>query len=182
MSNDKITETSKFLSYILRHHPDTIGLEIDPQGWAHLPSLIEKAQHHGKEVTRELIQRVMENGEKQRFKLSEDGNYIRAGYGHSIDVDLNLDPIPPPGVLYHGTAKRNVDSILSEGLNPGSRNLVHLSDNERDAMNVGSRHGSPQLLTILSEKMYEAGFPFYQSDSEPGIWLVEEVPPRFIEE
>lgn len=181
MSDQNTTKASKFLSYILRHHPDTIGLEIDPQGWAHLPSLIEKAQHHGRSLTRELIEQVMQDGDKQRFTLSDDGNYIRAGYGHSIDVDLDLEPTPPPGLLFHGTAKRNVDSILSEGLNPGSRNLVHLSDNKQDAVDVGSRHGSPQVLTIRSGQMYEAGNPFYQSDSEPNIWLVDEVPPRFIE-
>jgi putative RNA 2'-phosphotransferase len=177
----KITEFSKFLSYILRHHPESIGLEVDRQGWAHLPSLIEKANKNGKSISRELIREIVEQSEKQRFRLSDDGNYIRAGYGHSIDVDLDLEPLRPPQHLYHGTASRNVDSIMASGLHSGSRNLVHLSANRSDAMEVGGRHGKPHLLTIASLKMYNAGHPFYQSDSEPNIWLVESVPPPFIE-
>ncbi|MDR8393965.1 RNA 2'-phosphotransferase [Aliifodinibius sp. S!AR15-10] len=181
MNSPKFKKTSKFLSYILRHHPESIGLEVDRQGWAHLPSLVEKANNSGRSVSEDIIQKIIAQSDKQRFRLSDDGNYIRAGYGHSIDVDLDLDPIRPPDVLYHGTAKKNLDSILAKGLHPGSRNLVHLSANISDAMEVGSRHGRPYLLTIASLKMYNAGHPFYQSDSEPNIWLVESVPPPFIE-
>ncbi len=179
--SSNLTQISKFLSYVLRHHPESIDLDLDPQGWAHLPSLIEMAQQHGKTVTKDVIRQAIAQSDKQRFILSEDGNYIRAGYGHSIDVDLNLEPTQPPMVLYHGTAQRNVDSILAEGLHSGNRNLVHLSANKSDALDVGSRHGKPQLLVIEAKKMYEAGHPFYQSDSEPNIWLVESVPSRFIE-
>lgn len=181
MSSKRTTNISKFLSYILRHHPESIGLEIDPQGWAHLPSLIEKADQQGYDLTRGLIQKIITGGDKKRFTLSDDGNYIRAGYGHSIDVDLNLEPTQPPELLYHGTARHNVDSIQAKGLHSGSRNMVHLSVERQDAKEVGKRHGKPHILKIRSLDMYKAGHPFYQSDSEPNIWLVESVPSQFIE-
>ena len=172
---------SKFLSYVLRHHPESIGIELDPQGWAHLPTLIKKAQQNGKSISRDIVEQIIEKADKQRFTISQDGKYIRAGYGHSVDVNLNLDPTPPPETLYHGTARHNVDSILEQGLQSQNRNMVHLSASRSDALNVGSRHGKPTLLTIQARAMYQAGHPFYQSDSEPGIWLVETVPPGFIE-
>lgn len=181
MSSDNLKSISKFLSYVLRHHPGAIGLEIDRQGWAHLPSLIEKAREDGRDISWETIEQVMEKSGKQRFRISEDGSYIRAGYGHSIDVELDLDPQQPPEILYHGTARRHVASIRSEGLHSGGRKLVHLSASKSDAMDVGGRHGKPQMLIIQARRMYSQGHPFYQSDSEPSIWLVDAVPAQFIE-
>lgn len=117
---------------------------------------------------------------KKRFILSEDENHIRAGYGHSIDVDLQLRPKTPPDLLYHGTAKRNVSPILEEGIRPGNRNFVHLSATRGEAKNVGSRHGHPVILEIQAKQMHGDGYDFYQSESEKGIWLVSYVPAGFI--
>lgn len=181
MATRDLKSVSKFLSYVLRHHPESIGLDLDRHGWAHLPDLIEKAKRNGKNISTKRIRKVMEHGEKQRFRISDDGQYIRAGYGHSIDVDLGLEPRQPPEKLYHGTARRNLDSIGRHGLHSGSRKMVHLSANREDATAVGSRHGKPHVLHIRAKQMYEAGHPFYQSDSEPAIWLTEEVPVKYIE-
>lgn len=126
------------------------------------------------------MQEVIESGSKQRFTISDDGKYIRAGYGHSIDIDLALSPQRPPETLYHGTARKNVESILKEGLHPGSRNYVHLSSDKEDAVSVGQRHGKPIVLSVQAQNMHDAGYPFYRSESEAGIWLVDEVPPEFI--
>lgn len=181
MTTSSLTKISKFLSYILRHHPESIGVEIDSHGWVHVPTLIRRACDNGRHIDQPLILDIIEKSDKQRFKLSDDGNYIRAGYGHSFDVDLGLDPLSPPAKLYHGTARRNLDSIRKEGLHSGSRNLVHLSAEKKEATAVGDRHGKPHVLTVKAQKMYRAGRPFYQSDSEPNIWLTEEVPPEFME-
>lgn len=175
-----LKQVSKFLSYILRHHPEEIELEVDCKGWAHLPSLLEKTHQNGRTINKKQIREIIETSDKKRFSLSDDEQYIRAGYGHSIDVDLGLAPQSPPPILYHGTAENNIPSIQSSGLQPQSRNLVHLSDNKKDAISVGGRHGKPTVLIIEAGQMYEDGFPFYQSDSEPGIWLVENVPAHFI--
>lgn len=171
---------SKFLSYILRHHPEEIGLEVDQNGWADISELIAKAQQNGKQVDRDIIQKVHEKETKQRFMLSDDGNYIRAGYGHSIDVDLQLKSRKPPAVIYHGTARKNIDPILKDGLTSQSRNFVHLSATKAEAKKVGGRHGSPVILDIEALAMHENGIEFYQSESETDIWLTKEVPPKFI--
>lgn len=180
MNKDEITGISKFLSYILRHHPEAIGLELDRHGWAHIDSLINKARQEGKNLSRDKLQEVIESGTKNRFAISGDRKYIRAGYGHSIDIDLSLSPEMPPEMLYHGTARKNLENIRKQGLQSGSRNFVHLSLHKHDAVSVGGRHGEPVVLSIAAKKMHGSGFPFYQSESEPGIWLVDEVPPEFI--
>ena len=156
-------------------------MELDRHGWAHLPTLFQRARREGTPLTREVIKKVMAESSKQRFRISEDGMYIRAGYGHSVDVELNLDPTTPPALLYHGTARRNLEGIRDEGVHSGSRNLVHLSAQKADARTVGQRHGKPVILVVRAEEMYREGHPFYQSESEPGIWLVEYVPPEFLD-
>lgn len=176
-----IIALSKFLSYVLRHHPEAIGLDLDDNGWAKLSELVEKAQQSGKDIDRNIIRRIMQNSSKQRFILSSDRKYIRAGYGHSIDVDLQLKPKEPPEKLYHGTARENITSILADGIQARSRNFVHLSTTVDEARNVGGRHGKPQILLVFSKRMSREDYDFYQSESEESIWLTNFVPPEFLE-
>lgn len=171
---------SKYLSYLLRHHPESLKLEMDRHGWVRISELIEKARAEGTEISRERIRRVMEDSDKNRFRISEDGRCLRAGYGHSIEVDLGLEPAGPPEKLWHGTARRNLDSIRRDGLLPGSRQYVHLSASREVARQVGGRHGSPVILEVNAGDMHRRGHRLYPSDSEPGIWLTEMVPVDFI--
>lgn len=177
-----ITALSKFLSYVLRHHPEDIGLELDDRGWAEVSEMIKKSQDEGRNLDRDAIQQIIENSSKQRFILSSDGKYIRAGYGHSIDVDLQLKPKAPPEKLYHGTARDNVASIFAEGIQARSRNFVHLSTTVDEALNVGGRHGEPKILLVFAGQMSHKGYDFYQSESEGSIWLTSNVPSQYIEE
>lgn len=181
-SEKELISTSKFLSYVLRHHPESVGVHLDRRGWVSVNELVEKSQKRGRRITPEKIKKVIASGSKQRFVLSPDEQFIRAGYGHSIDVDLGLEPECPPSILYHGTARRNMESIRQQGLRAGSRNYVHLSADRSDAKSVGARHGKPVILKIRAEKLYQEGIPLYRSDSEPGIWMVESVPPKYIED
>ena len=103
---------------------------------------------------------------------------IRANQGHSIPVDLELTPLPPPKVLYHGTAARFLDNILNEGLTKQKRHHVHLSENIAIAYSVGSRYGEPVALTVDSLSMYEDGYDFYKSEN--GVWLTDNVPVKYI--
>lgn len=170
---------SKFLSLILRHQPDTIKLELDPEGWASIDELIELARKHGRKIlTRPLIRDIVESNDKQRFSLSEDGDYIRANQGHSIDVNLNLEPIAPPERLYHGTAERFLRSILEQGLVKRSRQHVHLSKDVETATKVGSRHGRPVVLVLDAKRMTADGYLFYCSAN--GVWLTDIVPPQYL--
>lgn len=178
--DDKLRSVSKFLSYVLRHNPGSIDLTIDKRGWAEVEELVKQAGKAGRKVSLPLIRNIIRSGQKQRFILSEDEQYIRAGYGHSIDVDLQLNPKTPPKVLYHGTAKRNVPAILEEGLKAGNRQFVHLSAEKRDARQVGARHGKPLILLVNAAEMDKQGSHFFQSESEPGIWLTKKVPRAFV--
>lgn len=181
MGDPELISTSKFLSFILRHQPQEIGLEIDRQGWASVAELIEKSRREGRDLSRNLIQKVIGESNKTRFHLSNDGRYIRAGYGHSIPVEFRLEPEVPPDTLYHGTAHKRIKIILEEGLKPGSRNYVHLTTNRSDALSVGRRHGTAVLLAVSAARMYAEGYPCYRSPSEPSIWLTERVPPQYLE-
>lgn len=171
-------QLSKFLSLILRHKPDTIGLALDVQGWAAIDELITKSDAAGMRFTREELLQVVQSSDKNRFSVSDDGQRIRAAQGHSVEVELGLSPQEPPAVLYHGTATRFVDAILAEGLKPQSRQQVHLSADEATAHLVGQRHGKPVVLTVDALRMHAAGFKFYRADN--GVWLTDQVPREFL--
>ncbi len=178
MSIDPL-DLSRFLSLVLRHRPDTIGLSLGTEGWVRIDELIEKSKGT-RDFTREDLMHVVETSDKKRFSISADGLHIRAAQGHSIRVDLGLSPQEPPAVLYHGTATRYLNSIRREGLKSGRREHVHLSTARPAALRIGERHGSPVILTVDAHRMYGNGFKFYQADN--GVWLTDRVPPEFLGE
>ncbi|MEZ4629495.1 MAG: RNA 2'-phosphotransferase [Deinococcales bacterium] len=169
---------SKFLSLILRHKPEEIGLQLDQEGWANIQDLIVLANKKGDLLSEDLIREIVETNDKKRFTISSDGKFIKANQGHSIQVDLGLVAIEPPKVLFHGTASRFVESIIASGLSKRNRHHVHLSTNVETAKAVGRRYGSPVVLVINSAKMFLDGHTFYKSDND--VWLTEEVPSRYI--
>lgn len=171
-------QLSKFLSFVLRHKPDAIGLTLDPQGWADIDELIERAHAAGTPFSHDDLRLVVETSDKKRFSISTDGLRIRAAQGHSVAIELGLSPEQPPPVLYHGTATRFVESILHKGLTPQARQQVHLSTDEATARNVGQRHGKPTIFKIDALRMHEKGFKFYRADN--GVWLTDQVPPEFL--
>jgi putative RNA 2'-phosphotransferase len=171
--------TSKFLSLVLRHEPERIGIQLDDAGWTNVESLLAACALHGNPITREQLVEIVRTSDKQRFALSPDGTQIRANQGHSVEVDLKLEPVAPPAVLFHGTVDKYLDSIRAKGLVKGERHHVHLSADTETAGKVGSRRGKPVLLEVRAGAMAAAGHVFYRSAN--GVWLVDAVPPQFIE-
>ncbi|BAM87195.1 hypothetical protein S58_11850 [Bradyrhizobium oligotrophicum S58] len=169
---------SKFLSLVLRHQPETIGLVLDAQGWVAIDDLIARAAAAGTALSRADLEQVVATSDKKRFTISEDGQRIRAAQGHSVNVELGLTPREPPAVLYHGTATRFVEPIMAQGLKPQSRQQVHLSLDEATAVNVGRRHGKPVVVQVDAAAMHRAGLKFYVADN--GVWLTDHVPPEFL--
>lgn len=169
---------SKFMSLVLRHKPDTIGLTLDKNGWADVSGLIEKMNAHGNPATREDVQYVIDNNDKKRYVLSEDGKRIRAAQGHSLDVELDLKKEVPPFKLYHGTVEKFIPAIREGGLLKMNRHHVHLSKDEATALNVGGRRGKPLILEIAARHMHTDGHVFYLSDN--GVWLTDSVPTTYI--
>lgn len=170
---------SRWLSMILRHHPESIGLKLDAQGWAPIDTLLRCATQHNKALSREMLLQIVANCPKKRFTLSADGQKIRAAQGHSIQgLQLEYEAKIPPVALYHGTAKRFVSAILAQGLLPMGRQYVHLSAEIETARMVGARHGKPIIFQIDTQTLSEQGHLFYQADN--GVWLSGAIEPQFI--
>ncbi len=175
---DAIVSASRFLSLILRHRPEAIGLTLDDAGWAGIEDILRLAPPDLR-LTRERIDRAVAENGKQRFAISEDGTRIRARQGHSIEVDLQLPAVAPPPRLYHGTAIRFVASIRRDGLLRRDRRHVHLSADAGTAATVGARHGRPTVLVVRADEMAAAGHAFFLSEN--GVWLTDAVPVGFID-
>ena len=171
-------QLSKRLAFVLRHDPGSIGLDLDPGGWVDLDSLVAALRAYGVHVDRAEIERLVSRaGASSRYEI--DGNRIRAAQGHSVPIDLGLEPQPPPRLLYHGTVARFLDDIRAAGLRRGRRTHVHLSPDVAAAQRVGRRRGAPVVLVIDAGRMHEDGHAFLRAAN--GVWLVEAVPPTYID-
>ena len=175
----ELAKISKFLSFILRHDPGSIGLALDGGGWADIDQLLQAAARHNQPITRDQLEDAVFTNDKARFALDRENNRIRARQGHSIDVDLSLQQTRPPDRLFHGTVEKFLASIRTGGLRPGKRQHVHLSPTVEATRTVGARHGEPIILIVDSGAMARVGFPFYLSEN--GVWLTGHVPPAFID-
>ena len=158
MTNDKTI--SKFLSLVLRYDPAAANVTLGPAGWVNIASLIEGAAQAGVNIAPSDLDRIVRESDKQRFTINPDGKSIRAAQGHSVEVDLGLEPVTPPEVLYHGTAERSLNAILDEGLKPQSRQHVHLSPDVETAKKLGMRHGKPVVLTVDAGTAHRDGQSF----------------------
>lgn len=171
-------DISKYISLILRHKPETIGISLDEHGWANVDELIRGvSKFHPLDM--ETLERIVAEDEKQRYSFNEDKTLIRANQGHSIPVDVELEEVQPPEFLYHGTGEKYVESIDKQGLIPKSRLYVHLSVDEETARKVGSRHGKPVIYIVKSGEMYRNQEKFYRSVN--GIWLTKRVAIQYLQ-
>ena len=173
MNSKELIRISKFLSLVLRHNPSKIGLTLDSEGWASVPELLQKAN-----IDMSTLEQVVAENNKKRFAFNENKSKIRASQGHSIDVDLKLEPKEPPDILFHGTVGKFIESIKRQGLIKGNRRHVHLSKDVRTATKVGERRGHPVILDVDAKAMHGNGFKFYLSDN--GVWLTDIVPPQYL--
>lgn len=174
-----LNNISKYMSLILRHKPDVIGIELDEHGWANVNDLISGIEKDNHGFNFELLEEIVRSDSKQRYSFNDDKSFIRANQGHSINVDVELKEKEPPEYLYHGTGEKYVKSINQDGLIPKSRLYVHLSKDIKTAENVGKRHGKEIIYRINSGRMYRNGYKFYLSEN--GIWLTKEAPVKYLE-
>ena len=169
----KITSTSKYISLILRHKPEAVGIKIDKHGWANTADLIQAIK-----IDMQTLEYIVETDNKGRYEFNSDRSKIRARQGHSIDVDVELEEREPPAILYHGTAEKYISSIEKYGIIPKGRLYVHLSSDIETAENVGKRHGNPVVIQINTGEMYADGYKFYRSRN--GVWLTKFVDSKYI--
>jgi len=178
MDARRLVHTSKYLSLHLRHRPERLGLTLQPGGWVEVAVLLAAAARDGHPISRAELDQVVAGNDKQRFSFDASGARIRANQGHSVDVDLQLEPVEPPAVLYHGTTTRTAPAIVCDGLRKMRRHQVHLSPDIETARRVGARHGAPVVFAVDAAAMRRAGHVFYRSAN--GVWLTDRVPPEFL--
>lgn len=171
-------EISKFISLILRHRPEVVGISLDKHGWADVEKLLTGMNKTGTSIDMQILEKIVAEDDKQRFSFNEDRTLIRANQGHSIPVDVELEKRIPPAILYHGTGEKYIASINEHGLIPKSRLYVHLSKDYETAVKVGSRHGKPVVYEVETGKMAADGYDFFLSVN--GVWLVKSVPAEFL--
>lgn len=178
MSDPRRKATSKFLSFVLRHEPEAVGLSLDAAGWVEVDELLKALAAHHRPLSRAELEDLVATNDKRRFAFSEDGGRIRASQGHSTAVELGYEPAEPPDVLFHGTVHRLLPSIREAGLQRMQRHHVHLSADVPTARNVGRRRGAPVILRVDARAMREAGHVFLRTPND--VWLTETVPSTFI--
>ncbi|UOE46972.1 RNA 2'-phosphotransferase [Mucilaginibacter sp. SMC90] len=179
LTEKETTRLSKFLSLVLRHQPELIGIKLDEHGWVAVDELLQKAGVNGNIITPEALNHIVETNAKKRFAFDDTRQKVRASQGHSVEVELGYEAQTPPDVLYHGTGSQSVEVILQTGLEKRSRQHVHLSSDLDTAVKVGQRHGKPVVLAVAAGEMHRLGHKFYLSENK--VWLTDFVPADFIE-
>lgn len=174
----KHQKLSVFVSLLLRHKPEVIGLTLDDQGYLSVDKLIKGINDSGREIDKGILDDIVDSDDKGRYSYNSDKTMIRANQGHSVEVNLELQELAPPPTLYHGTSVKHIDSIMKEGLSKQSRLHVHLSDSRDTAMSVGSRRGKPVILSVNSELAHKDGVKFFKSEN--GVWLVDKVDLKYL--
>lgn len=175
----KHEQLSKYLSLILRHKPEVIGLKLDKHGYISIEDLIKGVNKSGRYLDKSMLDAIIKSDSKRRYSYSKDLTKVRANQGHSIKVDLGLISKVPKGNLYHGTVEKFQESIIKKGLIKGSREYVHLSEDIGTAKEVGSRRGKPKIFQIDTKGMVEDGYMFYLSENK--VWLTDNVPNKYLE-
>lgn len=178
MNSNERTVISKRLSYVLRHRPDSIGIQLDEAGWVEIDYLLDGFASHGQAISLGVLREVVDTNPKKRFEFSADGTLLRARQGHSVDVDLGYVPVTPPGILFHGTTRASIASILATGIERRRRHHVHMSTDRQLMLEVARRRGTPVLIRIDAAKMHASGYEFFVTGND--VWLTDRVPPEFL--
>lgn len=179
MNEKERRNKSKFLSLVLRHQPETIGISLDEAGWTDVDELLSALARNGKSMSRTMLEEAVSTNDKQRFSFSEDGSRIRANQGHSVEIELGYQEATPPPILYHGTPQQFVESISREGLKKMKRHHVHLHVDVVTSTAVGQRRGKPVLLRVNALEMHQAGHQFFVTPND--VWLTDHVPVEYLE-
>ena len=176
--SDSHKHKSKFLSLVLRHEPERVGIRLDEAGWVAVDELLQGCRRAGQPMSMDELREIVRTSDKQRFALSDDGVRIRANQGHSVEVELGYAPATPPEALYHGTADKHLAGIRAHGLHKGERHHVHLSERLDTASAVGRRHGRLVVLEVRAGAMQRDGLLFFRTPN--GVWLTDHVPPQYV--
>jgi putative RNA 2'-phosphotransferase len=172
---EQLVRKSRHLSKVLRHDPASVGITLTEAGWASVTAILQALG-----LKKEELDQVVAENNKNRFEFSDDGYFIRARQGHSVDIDLGYPESMPPDVLYHGTSSQNLPDIKVQGIKKMLRHHVHMSPDVATAEMVAKRRPGPRVLVIGSKAMVSDGIKFYLTGN--GVWLTDYVDPKYIKE
>ncbi len=173
-----LNRISKRMSYLLRHCTSPLYVNLDG-GWAKVDDIIKVIRKKEPDFNLSVMEQIVAEDAKGRYSFDESREHIRANQGHSIPgVVVDMTQPEPPELLYHGTAERFLDSIMSEGLKPMSRQFVHISPDYETAVKVGSRHGKPVVLLFRARDFVNDGNVLYLSAN--GVWQAKHVPVKYL--
>lgn len=175
---DRDKKLSRYLSKVLRHQPERVGVELTDEGWVDVDVLIAACRSNGVNITTGDLHRIVSSPANQRYELDSIRNRVRARYGHSLPIKLGTRSTTPPDTLFHGTSRTRVDRVLAEGLHSMGRHMVHLSTTREQALRVGRRHGHPAILVVDAQAASADGAEFFPAG--PDVWLVEWVDSRYL--
>lgn len=159
---------SNRLAYLLQH-----SNLPDKYGWVSIDVLCKESGYK-----EHIIKAVVFFDDYGRFIFSDDQTAVRALYGHSIKIESDAIPMPPPNVLYYGTAVKSLASIFEEGIKPMSRAKVHLSPIYGKAHFLGGYQNMPEVLEINSAAMAADGCVFYKITND--VWQTDYIPVKYI--
>lgn len=180
----KTEKLSMYLSYLLRHHPEDIGLEMNPQGWVSVEQLIAGINDSGKyRIDFDTLKEIVASDKKGRYRFNDDMTKIKACQGHSITwVTPELEYMNPPEFLYHGTTTEALKKInASGGISKMERHAVHMQADMKKAWKSALRwKKNPVILKIAAAEYAKDGAVFGKTEND--VWCTERVPVKYIVE
>ena len=176
MNDFELERLGRTMAGILRH--GRFDLEMDDQGFVDLREMVAEIQNSNKRMhwlRPHHIIALIETDPKGRYQVS--GEMVRATYGHTIPLELNLPTEDVPMVLFYPTTPEEADIILEVGLLPSDRSMVHLSLTYNDAYSAGSvRTEVPVILAIDTVLCCDEGYVIGKAGKT--VFLCKQVPPQ----
>ncbi|MGM0405037.1 MAG: RNA 2'-phosphotransferase [Thermoplasmatota archaeon] len=180
MSDEEIENLGKTTAGILRHFPDKYGLDMDNRGWVDVEHYVKSLRNRQKRFhwLREYhIRALAATDPKGRYQIENE--HIRATYGHSIDIDLDLPSEDLPDTLFIPTTSKEADLLLEGGIKPSDRTYVHLSGTYESAVEAGSvRTDEPVILKVDAKKALDDGETIMKAGKE--VYIAKEIPPEYL--
>ncbi len=177
MSDREAGSLGRILALVLRHAPEKFDVDMDINGWVatrDLSNAIANSRRHLHWVRAWHFEAIANADEKGRWQVENE--MIRATYGHSIEIELDLPTDDIPDALYWPCEQGEVESLLQFGILSGSRKHIHLSLTIANALEAGRvRIERPAILEVDTIRAHAEGHTIFRAGTT--VFLTEEVPP-----
>jgi putative RNA 2'-phosphotransferase len=180
MNDEEVEQLGRMMAGILRHFPDRFELTMDSHGWVPLIPLVDAVRARRNQfhwLKPHHIIALAATDQKGRYQC--DNDKVRATYGHSLDIDLDLPTDNIPAELFYPATEEELPILLETGLKPSDRKQVHLSLTPENALTAGShRTEKPVILRIDAKKAIKKGVEIMRAG--PTVFITKEIPAPFL--